>query len=108
MRFAKSHGVRGPKVTRILAKAVGDGSGGKGSSGSDPSGGTGTGTGTADLEEIEENLREIAKNKLLYQELAHAYLINPEARLQVREREREVIVGVRERCGCCCGIKGRE
>ena len=29
VRFAKSHGIRGPKVTRILAKAVGDDSGSK-------------------------------------------------------------------------------
>ena len=40
-----------------------------------------------DLEEIEENLREVEKHKMLYGELAQAYLINPEARLQVRERE---------------------
>ena len=48
---------------------------------------------------MEENLREVAKHKLLYKDLAQAYLINPEARLEViveeiekerkKERERE-------------------
>ena len=44
---------------------------------------------------MEENLREVAKHKLLYKDLAQAYLINPEARLEViveeieRERDRE-------------------
>ena len=45
---------------------------------------------------MEENLREVAKHKLLYKDLAQAYLINPEARLEViveeieRQREREI------------------
>ena len=45
---------------------------------------------------MEENLREVAKHKLLYKDLAQAYLINPEARLEViveeieRESEREI------------------
>ena len=42
-----------------------------------------------DLEEMEENLREVAKHKLLYKDLAQAYLINPEARLEVIVEEIE-------------------
>lgn len=75
IRIAKNHGPRGPKVTRILAKAVGDGSGGK----SDVP----EGEKIVDQEELEENLREVANTKILYAQLASAYLVNPEARLQV-------------------------
>ena len=73
IRIVTGHGPRGPKVTRILAKAVGDGSGGK----------VDTNEGVKDKEEIEENLREVANNQLAYAELASAYLINPDARLEV-------------------------
>jgi hypothetical protein len=53
--------------------------------------GSGTGKGSdlpkdISLEESEENMREIEKNKILYANLAHAYLENPEARLEVRVR----------------------
>lgn len=73
IRVAKVHGPRGPRVTRILAKAVGDGSGVR----------SDTVEGTIDQEEIEENLREVENHKLLYAELASAYLLDPGARLEV-------------------------
>lgn len=74
IRISTGPGPRGPKVTRILAKAVGDGSGGK----------LDLNEGSKDKEKIEENLREVANNQLAYAELASAYLINPDARLEVK------------------------
>lgn len=79
IRISKNYGPRGPKVTRILAKAVGDGMGGKTDAAE--------GERIVDQEELEENLREVANTKILYAQLAAAYLVNPEARLQVQHTQ---------------------
>lgn len=98
IRITTGPGPRGPKVTRILAKAVGDGSGGK----------LDLNEGSKDKEKIEENLREVANNQLAYAELASAYLINPDARLEVKVILLLQILALshdevshHHRCSCC-------
>jgi hypothetical protein len=44
-----------------------------------------TAEGTIDQDEILENLREVENHKLLYAELASAYLLDPGARLEVTD-----------------------
>ena len=92
IRVAKVHGPRGPRVTRILAKAVGDGSTARSDSAE----------GTVDQDELEENLREVENQKLLYAELASAYLLDPGSRLEVT-RNRYLSTTVRNKTVFCIG-----
>ena len=86
---ARAGGPRGPRVTRILAKAVGDGCGGGGENDSPRRGrvgGRNVEDKTADLadEENEDTRRENEIHRLRYAELSEAYLRDPFERLQVR------------------------
>ena len=85
---ARAIGPRGPRVTRILAKAVGDGCGGDGENDSPRRGRVGGRNAedkTADQadEENEDTRRQNEINRLRYAELSASYLRDPFARLQV-------------------------